>query len=68
MPNVYLTWKVASFHVSINAFDNPILRIVGSKAGTWGGVIGAVIGVVAGILIAWLILARRRRVDAAAAG
>jgi ketosteroid isomerase-like protein len=58
-------WKVTSFHVSINAFDNPILKIVGRKVGTWAGVIGGVVGIVIGIIVGRM-LGGRRRADAAA--
>jgi ketosteroid isomerase-like protein len=45
-------WKVAAFHVSMNAFDNPILsyavkRTVGFTAAV-AGVVGLVIGLIAG--------------------
>ena len=58
-------WKVTSFHASINAFDNPILKIVGRKAGTWAAVAGGVIGLLIG-LIAGRVMGRRRGVDAGA--
>jgi len=58
-------WKVTSFHASINAFDNPILKIVGRKTGTWGAVAGGVIGLVIGIIVG-RVLGRRRGADAAA--
>jgi hypothetical protein len=53
-------WKVTSFHASVNAFDNPILKIVGKKVGTWAGAIGGIIGLIAGVLIG-LVLGRRKR-------
>src|SRR4051812_98418 len=33
-------WKVTSFHVSVNAFDNPILGYAAKKAGTWSLIVG----------------------------
>jgi ketosteroid isomerase-like protein len=52
-------WKVTSFHASVNAFDNPVLKIAATKGATWAGgaagVIGLAVGLVAGLLI------RRRR-------
>jgi ketosteroid isomerase-like protein len=44
-------WKVVAFHASVNAFDNPILRMAASKVGTWAGIIGGVIGLFVGLLI-----------------
>jgi ketosteroid isomerase-like protein len=53
-------WKVVSFHASVNAFDNPILRIAARKGGVWGVIVGSVVGLFVGVGIA-LVLARRRR-------
>jgi ketosteroid isomerase-like protein len=44
-------WKVASFHASANAFDNPILWIALKKVGMWVGIGAAVLGLVIGFLI-----------------
>jgi ketosteroid isomerase-like protein len=52
-------WKVASFHASANAFDNPILWIALKKVGMWVGIGAAVLGLVIGFLIG-----RRRAVRA----
>jgi uncharacterized protein (TIGR02246 family) len=44
-------WKVASFHVSANIFDNPILDVAKGwlmKAGIAGGLAGLVIGLLIG--------------------
>ena len=54
-------WKVTSFHVSVNAFDNPILVVAAKKAGTWGAVIGLVLGLFGGAVAGVLIARRRRR-------
>ena len=47
-------WKVTSFHVSLNAFNNPILALAAKKTAMWslffGAIIGAVIGLVIGVL------------------
>jgi ketosteroid isomerase-like protein len=53
-------WKVTSFHVSVNAFDNPILGYAARKGATWAGVIAGVVGLLVGVLAGW-VLARRRR-------
>ena len=57
-------WKVSSFHVSVNAFDNPILGLAAKKAGAWAAVAGMVIGLLVGLIAGVLI--RRRRSRAAA--
>jgi ketosteroid isomerase-like protein len=59
-------WKVVAFHVSVNAFDNPILGIAAKRAGTWAGIGGAVIGLVIGG-VGGLLAGRRRRGVAPAA-
>jgi ketosteroid isomerase-like protein len=56
-------WKVTSFHASVNAFDNPILKIAAKKAGMWAGVGGAVVGALGGALLG-LMIARRKRTAA----
>jgi ketosteroid isomerase-like protein len=47
-------WKVTSFHVSVNAFDNPILSMIAKKTAIWslffGVIIGGVIGLIIGIM------------------
>jgi ketosteroid isomerase-like protein len=44
-------WKLASFHVSTNAFDNPVLKLAISKVLTWSLGIGVPVAVVIGIFI-----------------
>jgi ketosteroid isomerase-like protein len=44
-------WKVASFHASANAFDNPILWIALKKVGLWVGIGAAVLGLAIGFLL-----------------
>ena len=54
-------WKIASFHMSANIFENPILSYAQSwliKAGVIGGLVGAVLGFVLAFLL------RRRPVTA----
>ena len=58
-------WKVTSFHVSVNAFDNPILGYAAKKAGTWAGLLGAVAGLLIG-LVAGMMIKRRGRGPAGA--
>jgi hypothetical protein len=53
-------WKVTSFHVSVNAFDNPILGYAAKKAGGWSLAIGVLVGLLIGA-IAGVLFARRRR-------
>src|SRR5688500_9167564 len=53
-------WKVTSFHVSVNAFDNPILGIAARKAGGWSLTIGLIVGLLIG-LIAGMLMKRSRR-------
>ena len=60
-------WKVTSFHVSINAFDNPILGYAAKKAGTWAGLLGALAGLLIG-LVAGMMIKRRGRGSAVAPG
>jgi ketosteroid isomerase-like protein len=60
-------WKVTSFHVSVNAFDNPILRIAAKKAATLALLLGAVVGLVIGLIVGMLIK-RRGRARAGAGG
>jgi ketosteroid isomerase-like protein len=48
-------WKVTSFHVSVNAFDNPITGLAVSTAMKWVAIIAAaaalVVGFVGGVMI-----------------
>jgi uncharacterized protein (TIGR02246 family) len=53
-------WKVASFHASLNAFDNSILRMVGRKALTWGAVIAGALGLALGLIVGRIFAGRRR--------
>ena len=53
-------WKVTSFHASVNAFDNPIIKLAEKKVGIWVGVGGAVMGLLVGGIIG-VVIARRKR-------
>lgn len=44
-------WKVASFHVSTNAFANPILRMAAKKGGSRGFIFGIVPGLIIGLFL-----------------
>ena len=44
-------WVVSAFHVSVNAFDNPIMALAINKSLKIAGVGGLVIGVVVGVVI-----------------
>ena len=57
-------WKVTSFHASINAFDNPILKIVARKVGMWTALVAGIVGIAIGIIIG-RVLGGRRRADTA---
>lgn len=52
-------WKVASFHASVNAFENPILGIAVKKVALWACLIAGVIGLTLGIVIGSFL--RRRK-------
>ena len=54
-------WKVTSFHASVSAFDNPILRIAAKKVGVWAGLIGAILGIALGLIVGLLINRRSRK-------
>jgi ketosteroid isomerase-like protein len=45
-------WKVVAFHASVNAFDNPILKLAAKKVGTMAGVGAGVIGLLIGFIAA----------------
>jgi hypothetical protein len=53
-------WKVSSFHVSINAFDNPILAMAARRGATWAAVIAGAIAALVGYFVG-----RSRRAPAA---
>ncbi len=41
-------WLVTAFHVSVNAFDNPVLGLATHKVALWGGISAGVFGVLVG--------------------
>jgi ketosteroid isomerase-like protein len=45
-------WKVVAFHASVNAFDNPILKLAAKKVGMMAGVGAGVIGLLIGFIAA----------------
>ena len=51
-------WKVASVHISVNMFDNPILNIAIKKAGIWIGGIAGVVGLVLGLIVGMVLFRR----------
>ena len=48
-------WLLASYHVSNNTLDNPLLNVA-KRAVYWAGVVGLVVGLAFGLLVA-----RRRK-------
>jgi ketosteroid isomerase-like protein len=47
-------WKVAAFHVSVNAFHNPVLTLAVRRVALIGGIGGIITGLILGILGAGL--------------
>ena len=47
-------WKVASFHVSANIFDNPLLDTAKAYLGS-AAIIGGVIGGLVGLVLGWIL-------------
>lgn len=52
-------WKVTSFHLSVNAFDNAILHYATSKAALWAGIGAGVVALIVGF-VAGRLLGRRK--------
>lgn len=52
-------WLVSAFHVSVNAFDNPILALAIKKTAMFGGLGGMVLGILIGA--AGMGMLRRRK-------
>ena len=48
-------WKVTSFHVSANLFDNDILRYAVRKAGTMGATVAGIVGLIIGFIVAFVL-------------
>jgi ketosteroid isomerase-like protein len=54
------TWKVTSFHASVNAFDNSILDLYVRKTALWSSVVAGFIALVAGLAVGrWVLKARK---------
>jgi uncharacterized protein (TIGR02246 family) len=52
-------WKVASIHISVNMFDNPILTLAIKKTGTWVGVLAGGGGLLLGLIVGALLFRKR---------
>jgi len=52
-------WRIASFHVSANLFDNPVLGVAVRRTGYLVGAVALVVGVALGWLLARFVRARR---------
>jgi len=48
-------WLVASFHASVNAFENPIMTLAVKKISLIGGVGGIVVGIIVGLVVSSLL-------------
>jgi ketosteroid isomerase-like protein len=48
-------WKVTSFHVSGNLFDNDILRFGIRKAGTFSATVGGIVGLIIGFIVGFVL-------------
>jgi len=57
-------WLVAAFHVSVNAFDNPVMALAVKKVSVLVGVVSLVAGLLVGV-IATRLLRRTKSVGAA---
>jgi len=44
-------WKVAAFHVSVNAFDNPIMMLAVKKIALIVGGVGSLLGLIIGVIV-----------------
>ena len=44
-------WKVTSFHLSVDAFDNPILKLAVGKAALWTGIGVGALSLIVGVVI-----------------
>ena len=52
-------WKVASIHISVDLFDNPILNIAIKKTATYTGAIAGGVGLIVGGLLVFLLTRRK---------
>jgi len=53
------TWLIANFHASAGAFDNPLLKLIVSRASLWAGVAGAAGGTILAATLSWMLTRRR---------
>jgi ketosteroid isomerase-like protein len=53
-------WKLASYHVSANIFDNPVMALGTKAAGRVAGIVGFAAGAVLALVIGWLMWRRKR--------
>lgn len=44
-------WLLTGYHASVNAFDNPVLKLATRRVATWSVIGGAVAGVLLGFLV-----------------
>jgi hypothetical protein len=54
-------WLVTAFHVSVNAFDNPIIALAVKKVSIIVGVAGVAVGLIAGIILMRLLRGPKSR-------
>jgi ketosteroid isomerase-like protein len=52
-------WLVTAFHVSVNAFDNPVMALAVKKVSLFAGVGGAAVGFIGGLMV--ILLLRRAK-------
>jgi len=52
-------WKITAFHLSVNAFDNAILKMAIGKTATWAGVIVGIVALLVGFVIGRVTKQRR---------
>jgi hypothetical protein len=44
-------WLVTAFHVSVNAFDNPVMVLAVKKVSMLTGGVGLLVGILAGVIL-----------------
>jgi len=44
-------WLVVGYHASIDAFDNPVLKMAAKKGFLWGAGIGVIVGLLVGFIV-----------------
>jgi ketosteroid isomerase-like protein len=47
-------WQVASLHLSVDMFDNPVLAMVFQRTAWWTGGIAGGVGLVVGLVLGWV--------------